>query len=433
MKILQYLCYFSSNIGKAIDICVLANSKTDEDFSYKLLINKFNEYSIENNLNITLSLNLISKENSTLTDYELAIESLLLKKSKKYDLLYFDNTYTTTLGRYFLNLEDYIPIEHINNYKDGIALQTCYYDNHLIGLPITIDFTVLYYNEKLLQKYNKNYPRTWDELIETARYIVQKEKEANNTLLIGYNGMMSDSETGTCSLYEFIYTFRDTINSSFPDLQSQNTKNALTKLKQIKEELSSDEIFKSNNAFTFRNIGKKHILFGKNWYTPVLYEDYKKDILPGSKNGISGSVLGGYNLSINKYICEEKRNAAIIAFKFLTTKEIQKSFMLESKQYSPITSFYDDEKVCEVIDCSLYKRLQLIQRPYSADYGTWSSKFRNKIYKYLYDSSISLSNVLKEADKITSEYSNSANSKKTFYRLFIIIFLFSIFSTFILI
>ena len=57
--------------------------------------------------------------------------------------------------------------------------------------PITIDFTVLYYNEKLLQKYNKNYPRTWDELIETARYIVQKEKEANNTLLIGYNGMMS--------------------------------------------------------------------------------------------------------------------------------------------------------------------------------------------------------------------------------------------------
>jgi len=107
--------------------------------------------------------------------------------------------------------------------------------------------------------------------------------------------------------------------------------------------------------------------------------------------------------------------------------------MLESKQYSPITSFYDDEKVCEVIDCSLYKRLQLVQRPYSADYGTWSSKFRNKIYKYLYDSSISLSNVLKEADKITSEYSNSANSKKTFYRLFIIIFLFSIFSTFILI
>ena len=87
-------------------------------------------------------MNLISKENSTLTDYELAIESLLLKKSKKYDLLYFDNTYTTTLGRYFLNLEDYIPIEHINNYKDGIALQTCYYDNHLIGLVIAFFFYI---------------------------------------------------------------------------------------------------------------------------------------------------------------------------------------------------------------------------------------------------------------------------------------------------
>jgi len=43
------------------------------------------------------------------------------------------------------------------------------------------------------------------------------------------------------SLRIYLYIYRDTINSSFPDLQSQNTKNALTKLKQIKEELSSSK------------------------------------------------------------------------------------------------------------------------------------------------------------------------------------------------
>ena len=41
----------------------------------------------------------------------------------------------------------------------------------------------------LLNKYGKDVPRTWDELIDTARLILQKEKEENPDVdLIGYNG-----------------------------------------------------------------------------------------------------------------------------------------------------------------------------------------------------------------------------------------------------
>ncbi len=32
-------------------------------------------------------------------------------------------------------------------------------------------------------------PKTWDELIETAKYILEEEKKLNNTALIGYNGL----------------------------------------------------------------------------------------------------------------------------------------------------------------------------------------------------------------------------------------------------
>ena len=41
------------------------------------------------------------------------------------------------------------------------------------------------------------------------------------------------------STYEFIYFFRDTYESSFPDITSQTAINAINKIKQIKEDISS--------------------------------------------------------------------------------------------------------------------------------------------------------------------------------------------------
>jgi len=48
----------------------------------------------------------------------------------------------------------------------------------------------LFSNTALLKKYKKNIPETWDELIETGKYIIEQEKEHNGRDLIGYNGYM---------------------------------------------------------------------------------------------------------------------------------------------------------------------------------------------------------------------------------------------------
>jgi len=45
----------------------------------------------------------------------------------------------------------------------------------------------MYSNKELLSKYNKPIPQTWDELIETCKYIMEKEKDDNE--LICYNGL----------------------------------------------------------------------------------------------------------------------------------------------------------------------------------------------------------------------------------------------------
>jgi len=52
---------------------------------------------------------------------------------------------------------------------------------------------MLYSNKKLLLKYNKKVPKTWDELLDTAKYILNEERQANNIDIVGYNGLFTSN------------------------------------------------------------------------------------------------------------------------------------------------------------------------------------------------------------------------------------------------
>ena len=54
-----------------------------------------------------------------------------------------------------------------------------------------------------------------------------------------------------CSLYEFIYSFRKSVNSPFPDITSDRVVNALTTLKKMKKEIASGKIF--HNYYNYYN------------------------------------------------------------------------------------------------------------------------------------------------------------------------------------
>jgi len=47
---------------------------------------------------------------------------------------------------------------------------------------------------------------------------------------------------GSVSLYEFIYSFRDSVNSPFPEPSDPAFRNALKMLNRIKNEISSGKI-----------------------------------------------------------------------------------------------------------------------------------------------------------------------------------------------
>ncbi len=114
---------------------------------------------------------------------------------------------------------------------------------------------------------------------------------------------------------------------------------------------------------------------------------YFKAPLPGNHEGISASTFTGQYLGINKYISEEKANAAAIVLQFLASKEFQKKVILENDHiyYSAIPSLYDDEEICSVVDCDLMKNIQPVLMPIREDYDSFSNNIRHSIYKYLYE------------------------------------------------
>jgi len=155
--------------------------------------------------------------------------------------------------------------------------------------------------------------------------------------------------------------------------------------------------------FTIDKLFSEKFIFLKFWYiNSIPYISLLFSPLPGGKEGISCSSIGGFNIGINQY--STKINESIVALEYLTSKDIQKKYFAEKNMYSPIPSLYD-ESLCEKVNCNLFKDIQLIARPtnYSDDYKDYSQKFRKNVYKYLYGNETAI-NVLRMIEDLTKIY-----------------------------
>jgi len=147
-----------------------------------------------------------------------------------------------------------------------------------------------------------------------------------------------------------------------------------------------------------------------------------KTVLPGIKEGLSGTTIGGYNIGIGGYINGTRRDAAVEAFQYITSKEIQKKFIMERGLFSGILDLYEDEEVCEVIDCKFFKSFQPIARPTNLtnNYDRYSEMYRNIIYEYLYGNK-DINKVLHNIENILKIYSISVNPKESLVGFFFFI------------
>ncbi|ORX64985.1 periplasmic binding protein-like II [Anaeromyces robustus] len=399
----------------AITLRFVANSYSIFDDVFPLMVNGFNAYSKENNLDIDLELTFFSEDNNTQGYIDLyATLNLLKKKTNKYDIFAYDPLYLRSFTPYLIELDEWVDKELLDIYSTKEVLNISVFNNHRYGIPIILFYSVLFSNSNYLKKHNKGIPKTWDELIDTAKYILKEEKEKyNNTDLYGYNGFFPNGENSMSTFYQLLYSYRDDIDSPLPDIKSQNAIDALNKIKQIQNEISSELMFRSSETNTITALMTEKILFSFFWST-IKIPNYTITLLPSKNRFLNSTVYGGYNIGINRNIEENRKKASIEVLKYFLSEEVQRDIILKkSVLVSPLKSLYQDDnsEICKtVVKCSAMRNVKCITKPSIEmnNYLDYSNKVVDIIHEFLAGKK-EVEETLTDIDDITRIYFFSWN------------------------
>ncbi|ORX46905.1 periplasmic binding protein-like II [Piromyces finnis] len=389
----------------------------DDGSFFKSITNDFNEYAKKNNLDIELEFVFFTTQNTTtnfVNEFDSTVDFLLSRKSDKYDVYFYDVQYSRKYFDYFIDLNDYLSKEHLAKYENDVAPQIGRYNGKWIGLPLYLNYEVLHSNIVLLEKYGLGIPKTWDQLLEYGEKVLEGEAKEGNTDLIGYNGLCSDTESCVCTVQELIHSFRETPQSPFPGYSSQEAIDSLNKFKEIMNKISTYEIFNSYDEFSIYGLFSQSFLFVKFWDLSLTIPEYKKTVLVGKNEGVSGTTIGGYNIGVCKYISEKRIQAAIKVVEFLTSEEYQKKLTTTRHVYSAMRSIYEDEEVCKSFDCETEKQFQPIARPSfeTDDYDEFSYGFRRNVLQFL-NGNLTAAEALNNVNDLIAYYSISINPKES--------------------
>jgi len=145
LEIILYSIGFISS--QEINLNVIIYSFYDvPDSYYRLITNGFNEYSKEKGLNINVELSVLTADTSStvIENYGDTIDSLLERKSEKYDIYFYYSAYSKKYADNFINLRDYIPKEVYQGYDERLLEETCSSKDKkkLVGLVIAYLFFI---------------------------------------------------------------------------------------------------------------------------------------------------------------------------------------------------------------------------------------------------------------------------------------------------
>ena len=230
------------------------------------------------------------------------------------------------------------------------------YEQQLIALPVYLDAGVLYYRKDLLSAENGGEPpRSWTELVDTARKIQTVQREINSA----FHGFV-----WTGAQYEGLITvFMEFAGKPGGFIQEKNRLRLNSPPNVQALTLMRDLIHRTGISppNTYTNMREEDVrlffqrgdaLFERNWpYAWALHQ--KKGALvrgktgvtaiPGPGPGLGVSTLGGYHVALSRYTDKEKEALAFV--KFITSFENQKRMVTELGWNPGRRDLYDDPDV----------------------------------------------------------------------------------------
>jgi trehalose/maltose transport system substrate-binding protein len=274
------------------------------------------------------------REKFWLTNDELTfIRQILAAQNNEPDILMVDVIWTELLAEYLTDFKKYIPLEVTNQYFKKIIVNNTDSKGRLVAMPLFASVGMLYYRSDLLEKYHRSVPTTWEELADTASYIVKREKK-NNPELVGFVWQGRSYEGLTCVALEWINSYG---GGTIIDNQGKITVNNSAAVKALSTAagwigtISPKEVldFTEEEARIFFQDG--NAVFMRSW--PFVWRMANQPnskingrvgtapIPKGGKNGQHSGTLGGWNLAISRYSSQPVE--AVDLIHYMTEEKIQ--------------------------------------------------------------------------------------------------------------
>ncbi len=277
------------------------------------------------------------------------------------------------------------------------ALDANIYMEQLWGLPYRIDAGMLYYRKDLLKKYNKKVPMTWDELVETSLYIMEKEEGS----IKGFGASWDEFEGLTANSLEYIWSFGGEIfsdsHSEQVNINTQESINAISFMVDMmhKHKITSREITAYSSGDVRESFFDGNLIFMRDWSSGwELSQDIEKsnvvgkvaiaELPLGDINGNNYTTLGGWQVMVSSF--SNKKEAAVEFAKYRSSEEAQKIAALKMSHLPSIKKLYNDSEIDDSMPFLKYMYPSFEKaylRPVSPYYAEISKTIQSSVHRAL--------------------------------------------------
>ena len=280
----------------------------------------------------------------------------------------------------------------------NIALNSCYSDGEMVATPLDLVEGVMYYRQDLLKKMKNGNEIinkiqkgiTWSDFIKLKTQLNYKNPF--------YVFPAADCEGLVCNFTGDLLSIRpDYFKQEGFNFETSSAKKSLKLMVDLvnKFNLSPPVVSKFKEIPSYKYFVKKNGLFLMGWnsydkdfeeipYDIVKQNNLRKAPLPYFKNGKPSTIIGGWDLMINKF--SDKKKEAVEFIKFLLSNESQETFYKESAYCPVIKKFYVDSDILKKYqDIKFIKKLlkNAVRRPDNVEYTKYS-----KIMSYFFNEAI---------------------------------------------
>jgi multiple sugar transport system substrate-binding protein len=263
----------------------------------------------------------------------------------------------------------------------------------LMSLPYFADSQFMYYRKDLLEKYKRPVPKTWDEMMETARVIMDGEKAPQ---LQGFSTAGAPIEGTVCTYLVPLWgTGSDITKGGKLNLDTPEARQPFQLYGRMKQsgvlpkniaEIPTDRIRIDMQA--------GNLIFGMTW--GYVWNRLENDadskvkgrigvaMLPHDQGGKSATCIGGWQLAVSAF--SKNKPEAVKFARYLSSPEVSKMQAIMASHMPVFPSVYKDPDVLKA-NPWFAEALPVVEgakaRPVSPQYPLVSDVIRSNMNAYL--------------------------------------------------